>query len=200
MRPSDPRPPLSEWDLGDVVEELCVALRDVGVHDSRGDLSDRSKKAIERVRSADSELRSRGVEVGQRLALLSEETGWRMKDLLDECRAYPEIRPRLRQKDGVRRALRCHGCSENERPESDERYFLCDGCLRKVAHAIGEKRPMPALLLLRTYTLEARCRHADDDTVLAVYPWYGMNDDVGPGFCGQCIADELRRRGARAPD
>jgi hypothetical protein len=195
MRPTDPRPPLAEWEPTELLDELCVALRDVGVHDSWGPLSDRSKKAIERVRSADSELRSKGIDTEQRLASLSEETGWRMKDLFDECRAYPGVRPRLREKDGVRRVLRCHGCSENARPESDERYFLCDGCLKKVAHAIQEKRPMPALLLLRTYTPEARCPHADDDTVLAVYPWYGMDDDIRQGFCGQCLADEFQRRG-----
>ncbi len=55
---------------------------------------------------------------------------------------------------------------------------------------------MPALLLMRTYTPEARCEHAGDDTVLAVYPWYGMHDDVGQGFCLACVDEEYRRRGA----
>ena len=196
MRSSDPRPPLTEWATGEVIEELCLALRDVGVHDSGGTLSDWSQKAIERVRTADRELRSRHVDVDQRIANLSEETGWRMRELFNECREYPDTRPRLREKDGIRRALRCHGCSASERPEGDEKYFLCDSCLKKVAGAIQEKRPMPALLLMRSYTPEARCQHADDDTVVAVYPWYGMNDDVGQGFCMTCIGDELRRRGA----
>jgi hypothetical protein len=196
MRPSDPRPPLAEWEPSELIEELCLALRDVGVRDAWGELSDRSKNAIERVRLADSELRSREIDVDPRLVRLSDETGWRMKDLLEECRAYPSVRPRLREKDGVRRALRCHGCSAAESPEGDERYFLCDGCLKKVAHAIQEKRVLPALLLLRTYTPDARCRHASDDTVLAVYPWFATDDAVGPGFCGQCIDEEFRRRGA----
>jgi hypothetical protein len=196
MRNSEPRPSLSDLPSGDVVEELCLALRDVGTHDSWGDLSDWSKAAIERAQAADLELRSRGVDASERVVGLSVETGWRLDDLLEQCRKYPSLRPRLREGDGIRRALRCHGCSARERPESDERYFLCHQCLGKVAAAIRDLKALPALLLMRTYTPEARCGHSDDDTVVAVYPWYGMHDDVGPGFCATCIDEELRRRGA----
>jgi hypothetical protein len=55
---------------------------------------------------------------------------------------------------------------------------------------------MPELLLLRSYTPEARCAHANDETVLAVYPWYGGEDGISKGFCRTCIEDELKRRGA----
>jgi hypothetical protein len=98
VRPSDPRPPLAKWATGEVLEELCLALREVGVHDGWGALSDWSQRAIERVRAADRELRSRNSDIEQRLANLSEETGWRMTDLLTECRAYPDTRPRLRER------------------------------------------------------------------------------------------------------
>lgn len=196
MRPSDPRPPLSERPNEDVLEELCLALRDVGVHDSWGVLSDRGKAAIERVQAAVRELNARGVGLHEQVAQLSGETGWQMDALLKECQEYPRVRPRLRERDGIRRALRCRACSSRERPESDERYFLCDQCLTAVAAAIRERKAMPALLLMRTHTPEARCGHAGDDTVLAVYPWCGMHDDVGQGFCLACVDEEHRRRGA----
>jgi hypothetical protein len=194
MRNTDPRPPLNMLSSDEVLEQLCLALRDVGVHDGRAPLSERGIAAIERVKGADSELRNRGLDPAADVVQLSQETGWLMQALLDDCRAYPGRRPRLREKDGVRRAFRCVGCRQRERPESDEDFFLCDDCLKMVAEHLAARTAPPNVFIFRTYTAEARCPHADEDTVLAVYPWYGEHDDIGRGFCEKCIAQELESR------
>jgi hypothetical protein len=195
MRPTDPRAPISGRESSTLLEDLCVALRDVGVHDRRGLPSDRQKAAIGRVQSLDQELSGRGVAIRERISQLSAETGWLMEQLLDERREYPRTRPRLRDHDGIRRALRCSGCRTRERPESDEHFFICNYCLRMVSGLLEQRASGPHALIFRSYTPEARCEHADESTPVAVYPWHGEHDDIARGFCETCIAEELRRRG-----
>ena len=128
---------------------------------------------------------------------LSAETGWDMVSLLDDCRGNPAIRPYLREADGIRRAFRCSACKRAERPEDDTTFFLCDSCLRVMLNALSAPGDHPEMLLFRTYTPTARCQHASDNTLLAVSPWYGDDNEFGGGFCAQCVRRELERRGAR---
>jgi len=117
-----------------------------------------------------------------------------MDVLLEECRSFPTRMPYLREKDGVRRRLRCVGCWSRERPESDDRFRLCDVCLSTVRAALDSRKPVPGMLLFRTYTPEARCEHASDDTVLVVYPWRTDDFETSAGACANCFDREAGRR------
>src|SRR4051812_23064493 len=120
MRPTDPLPPRSERPTDDLLEELCIALRDVGMstrflpyREPDPDIDDE----VERVRAIDDELRRRGAEPTGRLKTLSDETGWSMLELMQEVRRYPAVRPWVREKkDGLRIATRCQACGLREFP------------------------------------------------------------------------------------
>ncbi len=194
MRPTDPPPPIGEHGTSPLVEELCLALRDIGVFDGASPDNERGSALVQRVQDIHAELVRRQIDVAPRLERLSQETGWMMHQLLVDCLKFPAAPAWLRERDGVRRAFRCPGCRLRERPESDKRFFLCDECLRTVRAALECHRSNENILLYRTYTPEARCEHAADDTVVAVFPWYGSDRGFDSGFCKRCIDDELARR------
>jgi hypothetical protein len=194
MRPSEPKPEIHLRDTETLVEDLCGALRDVGVHDWDLTSSDRGLDAIQRVKDIDTELRKRGARLEARLAELVEQTGWNLVELLGQCRQYPEVRPRLRERDGIRRAFRCVACQKAECPEGDTSFHLCDGCLRTLQRGLREPRDVPNMFLFRSFTSNGRCEHADADTVLGIFPWYVNDTDAGPGFCARCVEQEFARR------
>lgn len=199
MRPTDPPPPPTARSSATLIEELCLALRDVGVSTRflppQGPPPD-IEREVGDVRVVAEELRRRGVDVMSRLADLSRETSWAMLELYEESMAYPTKRPWVRDlSDGLRQALRCEGCGRHEFPERSQRLRLCDGCLDVLDAALVSARVREKMLLYRTYTQNARCEHAGDDTVLGVYPWsLEWSDDFPVGFCRTCIADERARR------
>lgn len=201
MRPTDPPPPQSERASQTLIEELCLALRDVGVRSQflpyGGPLPDLAFE-VERVRTVANELRLRAVDVTERLDTLTQETQWQMRELFSECMRYPETHPWVRDaKSGLRIALRCEGCGTKAFPEQSRRLRLCDDCLTIMDTALATAKPMQRLLLYRTYTPEARCEHAGDDTVLGVYPWTTeWSEDFPVGFCRTCLSLELARRRA----
>jgi len=202
MRPTDPQPPYPQRSSEELLEDLCLRLRDVGVNAQflayRPPDSDLST-AIERVREIDSELRKRAVDPNPRLNLLAQETGWMMPTLYQECAKWPTIRPWVRDlKDGLRIALRCPACGKAEHPEDARDVRLCDDCLGILDSALATKTVRDHLLLYRTFNREARCDHADDETVLGVYPWSPeWSDDFPVGICRTCIGVEGSRRRSR---
>ncbi|HZN66235.1 MAG TPA: hypothetical protein VFB66_13175 [Tepidisphaeraceae bacterium] len=74
MHDTPPPPPPHERDTGTLLDDLCVALRDVGVSDYELPAGARVLKAIESVRVIYHELRHRGVDPTERLQELSEQT------------------------------------------------------------------------------------------------------------------------------
>jgi hypothetical protein len=181
--------PITERDTAILLEDLCLALRDVGVRDSALPSDPRVVQAIKEVVLIHCELDRRRVDIRERLLTLSRETKWRMLDLLDDCLAFPNVVPYVREEDGIRRRLRCTICGKEERPPNAQ-FWMCDNCLKRVIEAIESKTPIDRIILFRTFNTGARCSHADSETVLATETW----QDIIFGNCVKCFAEELQRR------
>jgi hypothetical protein len=200
MRSTPPPPPLSQRASSDVLEELCLALRDLGIATRFlpwGPPPDIDNE-VNRVRVLSTELRSRRVDPETRLSTLTGETGWLMNALLAESMEFPKVRPWVRdQRSGLRIALRCAVCTRREFPEDSQLIRLCSDCLREFKNALATPMALDHMLLYRTYSPQARCEHAGDDTVLGVYPWSSeWSADFPVGFCSVCVENEERRRNA----
>jgi hypothetical protein len=191
FRNTPPRAPIPHRSNDALVEDLCLALRAVGVNEV---WSPTQEAVAEAVAIAD-ELDARGVIVVERLNRLTEETGWLMPKLLEDCRRSPETHPHVTELDGVRRALRCRYCRAAERPESDARYYACDQCLGALIHSFESLVAVEGTVLFRTYNVDWRCAHADADTVVL-----GINDNdyeggmSAAGDCKRCLQDAARLR------
>jgi hypothetical protein len=194
MLNTSPPPPPRERETATLLEDLCVALRDVGVFDGYLPAGAQVLKAIDDVRAFHDELIRRGVDPADRIRELSHQTRWRMEDLLRDCLRYPEVVPYVRETDDVRRHLRCTMCRRAERPPDDQKYWLCGGCLHRLVRAIDAREPFEGVVLFRTYNPTSRCEHADADTVLALIGW----DEVPFGYCRRCFELELERRRGEA--
>lgn len=190
MRNTSPEPTVEERDTARLIEDLCLALRDVGVQNFHVPNDECGPASIKSVQQIHAELEKRGVDCQSRLARLSEETKWQMERLLQDCLAYPEIVPYVREEDGVRRFFRCYVCGEREFPDR-KGLLLCDICLLRSAEAIRDRVPWGELLLLRIYNESYWCRHANAETVMAAFDDY---ETLGSTWCAQCIDEELRRR------
>jgi hypothetical protein len=190
MRNSTPPAPISERDNDVLLEDLCIALRNVGVYDR--DLPDGAvvQQHIENVCAIMRELKQRGVSPDDRITRLTAETNWRMLDLLQECLEFPGSMPYVKEADGIRRSLRCMVCQKRERPPNSQLFWWCNECVVRVQDAIKEVTPIDGIVLFRTYNSEARCQHADSETVLVSE----YHADTILGKCGKCLADELTRR------
>src|SRR5579863_5900870 len=108
--------PLEEKTTEQLLEDLCVELRHVGVGDSRLPKVVRVIAHIGEVNAIQAELNRRGVDSRPRLELLSRETNWQVPELLADCSAFPNVMPYVRELDGIRRTLRCQVCRKAERP------------------------------------------------------------------------------------
>ena len=100
MRSTPPPPPISERSDTRVVEDLCLAVRNVGVWEHALPTDARALAHVQEVQVLPVELQQRNVDATARLERLSEETGWLMPQLLDECLRFPTILPRVRLLDG----------------------------------------------------------------------------------------------------
>jgi len=195
MANTPPPPPLREYPTEELLAELCVELRHVGVGDWGLPDDERVKGYIKQVCSIHQELKSRRVDLGERLSELSSQTGWLMEQLLDDCLAFPARMPYVREKDGIRRTLRCLQCSQAERPPDAKLFWFCDKCLAATINTLETRQPRPGVILFRTYNPECRCEHADSETVLACDPFI----EELSGVCAKCLQAELERRRANPP-
>lgn len=183
--------PLHERLNEELLEDLCIELRHVGVGDYGLPNEARLVEHIYQVNAIHTELARRGLDCSPRLELLSKETGWQMQKLLEECSAFPKKMPYVRDQDGIRRTLRCRACGKAERPPNAKLFWFCDACMGRVVDAIRSRVPCAGIILIRTYTPACRCLHADGDTVLATD---GNNDFPLFGVCETCILEEIERR------
>jgi hypothetical protein len=198
MRNTKPEPEISERETILLLEDLCLALRDVGVINY--DLPDGGRviEAITSVRELYTELQHRGVDPHGRLKQLTDETGWLMPQLLEDCVSWPERLPYVRERDGIRRMFRCSLCESEEIPDHLG-IWLGTSCLRRVITAIADRDPLKGLILYRTYNSDLRCRHADAETILVVLE-DNYDQSLEDSFCEQCIAAELARRAKLNPN
>jgi hypothetical protein len=187
-----PRPPISDWSNDDLLEELCLALRNVGVMDNQLCAPNRSRVEgqIQRVLEIHGELIRRQFEIKPRIDLLSVETSWKMDDLLEDCLLFPGRQPYVKELDGIRRTLRCHLCAKAERPPDARLFWFCQSCMERVALALRQREPFAGVVIFRSYSPESRCTHADSDTPLAA-EWHA---EGLYGVCERCVLGELARR------
>ena len=193
FRNTPTRPAIEKRDTPELLEDLCIALRDVAVREGSLPRSEDSQSAVSASVSIAAELEKRGVATTDRLERLSEETGWLMNELLADCRSFPRVVPRVRELDGIRRYLRCRYCKSAERPESDVKWGACNACLTRIIKSIDSLEPIEGTVLFRTYNSDWRCAHADADTVLLGANFY-EEGFLGPGVCQACLKDELAQR------
>jgi hypothetical protein len=192
MRDTPPPPAIEDRQSPVLLDDLCIALRQVGVWDTDLPSGPTVRRSIEKVRAIDAELKNRNVDADVRLRELSEQTHWQMEKLLQDCRDYPQTIPYVRDDDGIRRRLRCSLCRKQERPANAKQFWMCNSCISRVVDSIQRRQPIDKIILFRTYNSGARCGHADSDTVLATEAW----NDVVFGNCKRCFEDELAHRSA----
>lgn len=194
MRNTPPRPAIDQRESAELIEDLCIALRNVGgcwFPDDDG----RAAEFIEEVKQIHTELEARDVDVHERINRLSDETSWQMQPLLRESLEYPRAVPYVRDKDGIRRSFRCPICNQREIPDR-EGIWLCDVCLAKALKFVQSRVPSTGLVLFRTYNESKRCKHADAETVLMTFD-DEYDYQMGNSFCERCIAAEQQRRAIR---
>ena len=193
MSDTPPARPIAQRDSQTLLEDLCIALRYVGMSNYQFHPDDARKKITE-VQSIHQELSRRHFDPTDRLTELSQQTKWRMLDLLEDCLAYPRAVPYVKDPDGIRIHLRCHLCRTAEHPPNPE-FWMCDNCLKRVIDSIESKTPINGIILFRTFNTSARCAHADSDTVLAADSW----QETIFGNCAKCFTEELQRRSSGLP-
>jgi hypothetical protein len=190
MRNTSPDPSIDQRSTTRLLEDLCLALRDIGVGDYGLPNDDRAVSAIRNVQQIHAELENRGADCRSRIAQLSEETKWQMEPLLQECLAFPKTIPYVRESDGVRRSFRCYVCAKQEFPDR-QGLSLCDICLAQAAIAARNKKPWGGLLFFRTYNESKWCKHADADTVMMAFDY---EYELDYAWCERCSAEERDRR------
>lgn len=100
MRATPPKLPIPERNIEALLEDLCIALRDVGIWDYELPQGKRVIEHINQVKAIYTELQNRSVQIMPRITRLSEETSWQMEHLLNDCLSYPQVTPYVREKDG----------------------------------------------------------------------------------------------------
>ncbi len=186
MRNTPPELPVEQRETEVLVEDLCIALRDVGVSDY--DLPDGAEvvSAVLRLQQLHGELSRRGADVTRRLERPSEETSWQMLPLLRDCLMYPDVIPYVMGRDGVRRALRCPACRVREfsRVEGD-RVWLCDSCRAELASS-GVSGLMVVEITLADYPPDELCDQTPLEVVL-------LREFPGTGDWLAALPEPIRR-------
>jgi hypothetical protein len=88
MANTPPPPPVSERPTEQLLDELCVELRNVGVKDWSLPDDERVLAHIKQVSSIHRELIGRQISLTARLSELSSQTNWKMMLLLEDCLAF----------------------------------------------------------------------------------------------------------------
>jgi hypothetical protein len=192
MQSTPPLLPMKQRPTAELIEDLCLSLRDVGVWTWSLPNEERAVSKVKNVQEIYALLNQRNADVRPRIKRLSEETSWQMEMLLQECLAFPNVIPYVRDLDGVRRSFRCSICQKCEFPDR-EGIFLCDVCLTQAKDSFETKSAMNGLLLLRLYNESYWCRHADSETVLMAFDDYGTLENT---WCEKCVFEEKVRRAA----
>ncbi|HEX7314370.1 MAG TPA: hypothetical protein VF297_10630 [Pyrinomonadaceae bacterium] len=157
--------PVEQRETEELVEDLCLALRNVGVLDYGLPEGEQVVAAVLRVQRLHGELSRREADVTRRLERLSKETSWQMIPLLRDCLRYPDIIPYVREHDGIRRALRCPICRKRELSRREGIVWLCDACKAESA-ASGVRGVMRVKITVDGFTPEELCNQTPLEAVL----------------------------------
>ena len=145
MANTPPEPPVRDRDNRKPLQDLCIALRNVGVWDSELPNGDTVRSYIEEVKTIHSELTGRAMDLSSCVSELSNESGWLMGELLQDCLDFPKTLPYVKESDGIRRYFRCWLCREREFPPSAKRFLLCEQCLSRIRNDIQQRVPSKGL-------------------------------------------------------
>jgi hypothetical protein len=187
MANTPPEPPIRDRDNKKLLEDLCIGLRNVGLWDSELPDGDTVRNYIEETKMIHAELKRRGVDVDTRVSQLSDESGWLMGELLEDCLDFPKTLPYVKEADGIRRYFRCWLCVEREFTAEAKRFLLCEDCLHRLSSDIKKRVPSKGVMLYRTYNEEKRCQHANSDTILATLEQISM-------FLAVFVSNVFRKR------
>lgn len=190
MQSTPPLLPISQRPTKELIEDLCLALRDVGVRTYGLPNGEVAISAIRTVQDIYALLKVRDADVQARIERLSKETSWQMDVLLEESLAFPDVVPYVKESDGIRLALRCNVCRVRELPDK-EGVWLCDVCLTQAIQSIDSRLPMKGMILFRIFNEEYWCEHANSETVLIAFDDYETLDRA---YCNDCLSDERVRR------
>jgi len=190
VRNTPPKLPISSRKSSDLIEDFCIALRNVSVFGHDLPNGARVVEKIEEVTAVFAELSKRGVDLTEHIQQLSYQTTWQMDALLRDCLAYPNAIPYVRDADGIRAYFRCNLCGKAEFP-SDSQLRMCDDCLDRTVEKVDTLAPPPGLLFYRTYNTSKRCPHADSETVLVTWD---DEESWETGRCKVCLQEEKTAR------
>jgi hypothetical protein len=181
-----------EWlDTPELISQLLIGLRNVAVHEQYLPRpSDTMVKWIGFVQHIYGLLVERGADWADEVDRLSQDTGWLMLPLLEECLQWPTASPHVKEKDGIRRFQRCWLCHQREYPDTATEQ-LCDECLLRSIGLLRQQTPPPGVIFFRTYNESRWCSHAHSETVLMTRDEY---DFLADGRCAQCLKEEYDRR------
>lgn len=176
FRNTPPKPPISERNDKEVVEALCIALRDVGV--SNGVLPDGEgiREKIKTVQQIHKEIVKRDINIRRRIKKLARETKWPMVRLLDETIRFPETIPYLEEKP----KLVCRECAKNTYARN-ALLGLCDECLEKGIEFLESDSPDIRVITCSICGKKER----------AYYVYDGEADRC---YCLECLKFEKKRR------
>jgi hypothetical protein len=194
VRNTSPSSPIVSRTSETLIEDLCLALRNVGVMNRNLPNGFRIVESIDEVKAIYAELLKRDVNSDGRIRHLSGETGWQMEVLLADCLAFPGVCPYVREADGIRKQFRCRQCKMAEFPPHSK-LEMCDDCMERTVEMLDTVSsaliPPPGLLFYRTYNISKRCLHADSDTVLVTWD---HEEFWETGHCKVCLLEERQRR------
>jgi hypothetical protein len=171
-------PPLQMRDQDDssVIEELCLALREVGVLNAQLPDGQKVRKRIAYVKELHAELEQRDVDPSSRIARLSHETNWDMESLLRDTLAFPDTVPYL----AATPHPRCGNCGKAISRKA--LLALCSPCLM---HGLEQLAAGKTDSHLDTCSV---CGRHEKGFLVYAYGLEWMN------YCRSCLEEERARR------
>jgi hypothetical protein len=176
FRDTPPKPPISERTDKEIVEALCIGLREVGGCNGILPDGDGVRGKIQAVQEIYKEIVKRDIDIRRRIKKLSKQTKWPMVRLLDETIRFPEAVPYLEENP----KLVCRECVEKTYAK-DALLGLCDGCLDKGIGLLESDSPDMRVLSCSTCDKKER----------AYYVYDGESDRC---YCIECLKSEKERR------
>lgn len=180
FRNTPQKPPIRERPDLELVEDLCLALRELGGLDGCLPDWEPALGAIAEVKMLAREARRRGLSLSARISRLSRETGWPIGKLLDDAVRYPDAIPYLPRTPPPQ----CGVC--RERISRRAVLGLCDSCLAK---GIDD----PAFEIPDNHLKECSiCGREERGFLVYAQAYQWIN------YCRQCLESERARRAKRA--
>ncbi len=172
-----PSPPqICSQDDSKVIEELCLALREVGVLNEQLPDGRKVRKRIAYVKELCAELEQRGVDPSSRIERLSRETNWDMKSLLRDTLAFPDAVPYL----AMTRQPTCGSCGKAISRKA--RLALCSPCITNGLEQLAAGKTESHL---DTCPI---CSRNEKGFLVYAHGLEWMN------YCRSCLKDEKARR------